>query len=142
MDSMAPKKNAPKKPMTDAHKAALAEGRAQGRAVRNYLEGLEANRPKRGRKRTPQSIKKRLDTINEQIDEVSPLKRVQLIQERMNLEAELASGDRSANLQELEAEFVANAKSYAERKNISYQAWRELGVPASVLSSAGISRSS
>jgi hypothetical protein len=28
--------------MSDQHKAALAEGRNQGRAVRNYLEALEA----------------------------------------------------------------------------------------------------
>ena len=26
--------------MSDSHKAALAEGRAQGRAVRNYLEAI------------------------------------------------------------------------------------------------------
>ena len=38
--------------MSDEHKAALAEGRAQGRAVRAYLEALEANKPRRGRKRT------------------------------------------------------------------------------------------
>ena len=53
--------------MSDAHKAALAQGRAAGnRAVRNYLEALEAHKPKRGRKRTPDSIKKRLrrSTLN------------------------------------------------------------------------------
>ena len=32
--------------MSDEHKAALAEGRAQGRAVRLYLEAIEANKPK------------------------------------------------------------------------------------------------
>ena len=36
--------------MSDAHKEALAEGREQGRAVRRYLEALEANKPRRGRK--------------------------------------------------------------------------------------------
>ncbi len=50
--------------MSDAHKAALAEGRAQGRAVRNYLEALEAHKPKRGRKRTPDSMKRRLAKID------------------------------------------------------------------------------
>ena len=52
-----------KTPMSDAHKAALAEGREQGRAVRAYLDAVEANAPKRGRKRTPESIAKRLDAI-------------------------------------------------------------------------------
>ena len=36
--------------MSEAHKAALSEGRAQGRAVRRYLEALDAHKPKRGRK--------------------------------------------------------------------------------------------
>ena len=42
---MATKKSGPRN-MTDQHKAALAEGRNQGRAVRNYLEALEAHKPK------------------------------------------------------------------------------------------------
>ena len=56
---MAEKKPA-KRPMSDDHKAALAAGRNEGRAVRRYLEALEAHKPKRGRKRTPESIQKRL----------------------------------------------------------------------------------
>ena len=51
--------------MSDSHKAALAEGREQGRAVRRYLEALEAHKPKRGRKRTPDSVQKRLAAIDE-----------------------------------------------------------------------------
>ena len=50
-------------PMSDEHKAALAEGRNQGRSVRRYLEALDAHRPKRGRKRTPESVQKRLVRI-------------------------------------------------------------------------------
>ena len=72
--------------MSDEHKAALAEGRAQGRAVRLYLEALEANKPKRGRKRTPDSIKKRLDTIAAELTTADPLKRLQLTQEQLDLE--------------------------------------------------------
>lgn len=49
----AAKKAAPlRRAMSDEHKAALAEGRDQGRAVRRYLDALEQHRPKRGRKRT------------------------------------------------------------------------------------------
>ncbi len=44
--------------MSAEHKAALAKGREEGRAVRRYLEALEEQRPRRGRKRTPESIKK------------------------------------------------------------------------------------
>ena len=128
--------------LSDAHKAALAEGRAQGRAVRRYLEALEATKPKRGRKRTPESIKKRLDALEDEIPTAQPLSRVQLIQERMDLENELAASDASVDITELEAGFVDAAKGYSERKGIGYAAWRELGVPASVLKKAGLSRSS
>jgi hypothetical protein len=49
--------------MSDDHKAALAEGREQGRAVRRYLEALDARRPKRGRRRSEESMRKRLEAI-------------------------------------------------------------------------------
>src|SRR5438067_1738803 len=52
-----------KSPMSAQHKEALAVGREQGRAVRRYLEALEANRPKRGRKRTTDSVKRQSDHV-------------------------------------------------------------------------------
>jgi hypothetical protein len=127
--------------MTDEHKAALAEGRSQGRAVRAYLEALEAHKPKRGRKRTPESIAKRLEKIDEELREADQLRRLQLVQEQMDLQNELASLDQKVDLTALEDDFVASAKPYGERKGISYAAWREVGVPAAVLKRAGISRS-
>ena len=89
--------------MSAEHKAALAEGRTQSKAVRNYLEALEAHKPKRGRKRTPDSIKKRLDAIEVQIDSADPLKRLQLVQERMDLTAELANMEDKPDLTALDA---------------------------------------
>jgi hypothetical protein len=135
---MAPKK---KSTMSDSHKAALAEGRSESRSVKNYLEALEENRPKRGRKRTTESINKRLEQIEKELPTTGPLKRVSLIQERMNLTKELNAGDSTIDISEFEDAFVSVAQGYSERKKISYAAWRELGVPASVLSKAGISRS-
>lgn len=127
--------------MSDAHKAALAEGRTQGRSVRRYLEALDAHRPKRGRKRTPDSIQKRLDRIDAEIADADPLKRLQLIQERLDLETELAASENRVDLDALEGEFIEAARGYSERKGISYQAWRELGVSAATLKAAGITRS-
>jgi hypothetical protein len=126
--------------MSAEHKAALAEGRTQSKAVRQYLEALEAHKPKRGRKRTPESIKKRLDTIDGQIDNADPLKRLQLVQERMDLTAELANMEDKPDLTALENDFVASAKAYGTRKGITYAAWRELGVDAATLKAAGITR--
>ena len=126
--------------MSDEHKAALAEGRRQGRAVRNYLEAVEATKPKRGRKRTPESIEARLGRIDEEIEDAPPTKRLELVQERMDLQAELAAMADTPDLTDLRAAFVADAKAYGERKGISYAAWREVGVDAATLKEAGISR--
>jgi hypothetical protein len=128
-------------PMSDEHKSALAEGRDQGRSVRRYLEALEANKPRRGRKRSPESIAKRLDAIENEIPTADPLKRLHLIQERLDLQAALDASGGGTDLAELEADFVAVAASYGDRKGITYSAWRELGVPAPVLTRAGIARS-
>jgi hypothetical protein len=128
--------------MTDEHKKALAEGRTQGRAVRAYLEAVETTKPKRGRKRTADSIKKRLDVIEAELDRADPLKALNLRQERRNLYGELAGIDDKVDLAAVEAGFVAAAKSYGERRGIAYEVWREAGVPPEVLQKAGISRSS
>lgn len=127
--------------MSKAHKEALAAGREQGRAVRAYLEALETHKPKRGRKRTTDSITKRLDAIEAEIATADPLRRLQLVQERMALQDELAAaGGDGVDMEALEAGFVAVAAGYAERKGISYAAFREVGVPAATLKAAGISR--
>jgi hypothetical protein len=126
--------------MSDEHKAALAEGRTQGRAVRGYLEALEANKPKRGRKRTSDSIKKRLERIDAELASADALKALNLRQERADLLRELEIMDAKVDLSELEAAFIEAAKSYGERKGISYEVWREAGVEPAVLKKAGISR--
>ena len=126
--------------MSQAHKEALAVGREEGRAVRRYLEALEAHKPKRGRKRSPESIKKRLDQIDDKLDYSDPLSRVHLVQERMNLQAELAAKDAAVDLVALEDDFIKAAANYSERKGITYGAWREAGVDAAVLRQAGIRR--
>jgi hypothetical protein len=130
----------PARKMTSQHKAALAQGRAEGRAVKNYLEALDKNRPRRGRRRTNESIKKRLSAIDEKLPDASPLLRLQLVQERMDLEKELEQLDAKVDLSALEAAFVQTAGTYAERKGISYAAWRQLGVSAETLKQAGITR--
>ncbi len=127
-------------PMSDEHKAALAKGRNEGRAVRAYLEAIDQHRPKRGRKRTPESIGKRLEKIAVELDTVDPLKRLTLIQERIDLEAELEKMGKVVDLTALESDFIAVAGAYADRKGISFQAFRELGVSSAVLKQAKISK--
>lgn len=129
-------------PMSKEHKAALAEGRDQGRAVRRYLEALEAHKPRRGRKRTPESLKKKLSEVESELATADPLRKLRLAQQRIDLRTALEASESKVDFQQLEKEFVKSAAPYSERKKISYAAWRELGVPASTLEKAGIGRGS
>ena len=136
---MAPSK---KRVVTDQHKAAMAEGRTQSRAIAAYLDALETHKPKRGRKRTPESVDKRLEAIDKQLGSANAIKRLSLIQERLDLLREKDSMGGEVDLSAYEDDFVAAAAGYSERKGISYAAWRELGVPPAILKRAGISRAS
>lgn len=123
--------------MSAEHKAALARGRAESRAIKGYLNALAARKP--GRPVTKESLQKRLENVNEKLDQSGdPLERVDLLQSRLDLEkaiSEVASGD---DLDALKEGFVEHAKKYSERKGVSYTAWRQAGVPAAVLREAGI----
>ena len=133
-------KRGPKNGMSDAHKAALAAGRAEGRAVREYLEALRANKPKRGRKRTADSVRSQLAAVEAELAEADPVRELQLVQKRMDLQSELSNMGQAVDIKSLQDAFVKVAKSYSTRNHISYGAWREVGVDAAVLKSAGIGR--
>jgi hypothetical protein len=126
--------------MSAAHKQALAVGREESRAVRRYLEALEAHKPRRGRKRTTESIQNRLSQIDRRLADADPLTRVHLVQERLDLQSELTSKGETVDLAALEEGFVKAARGYGERKHLTYSAWRAAGVDANVLRRAGIPR--
>jgi predicted nucleic acid-binding Zn-ribbon protein len=124
--------------MSDEHKAALAQGRRQAAAIKRYLEALQARRP--GRPVTRESLEERLRAVEKRIAaEEDALKAVELVQQRMDLEDRIASFE-EVDISELEAGFVEHARGYSERKQITYGAWRERGVPAEVLRRAGVPR--
>lgn len=126
--------------MTQEHKNALAKGRRQAKAVRKYLKALHQRR-KPGRPVDRESLEARIDKINAKIgEETDPPNRVELIQQRLDAEEQLAELEDQPDFEELEAGFVDVVKDYSERKNISYSAWREEGVPAAVLRKAGIAQ--
>lgn len=126
--------------MTEAHKKALAKGRAQARAVKDYLAARETD-SKRGPKMTPDKLRERIESTQDAItNEEDPARRVELIQQRINDEERLDTLQDQPDMEALEAAFVDAAAEYSERKGISYTAWRELGVPAAVLRKAGVPR--
>ena len=126
--------------MTDEHKAALAAGRAEGLAVRRYLEALEANKPRRGRRPNTENVESQIKSIDEKLAGADPLKRLHLLQQRKTLESRLSAVEEGVDLAELEAAFVKAAAEYGKRKGIAYATWREIGVPADVLRRAGVQR--
>src|SRR5690349_4807707 len=99
-------KKGPKNPLSDQHKAAMAAGRTEGRAVREYLDALRTNKPKRGRKRTPDSINARLTRIEEELMTADPLDELRLVQERRNLARELETMSSGVDITALEADFI------------------------------------
>ena len=117
--------------------------KAENKSVRDFLDAIDANRPKRGRKRTVESISDRMAAIEASLSDASATKRLTLVQERLDLQAEieaLASAG-SVDMTSLEASFVNAAAAYGGRRGISYAAWREVGVSAATLKAAGIRRS-
>ena len=75
-------------------------------------------------------------------DENDPLRRLLLVQEALDLEAEIdrRGGESGPDMKALEKAFTKHAKAYSDSKGISYAAWREIGVTPDVLRAAGISR--
>ncbi len=126
--------------MSKTHKDALANGRTEGRVIREYLEIVEATKPRRGRRRTAESITQRLAVIASELKNTDPVTKVRLIQERLDLRTELASMKSKSEVATAETKFVKVAASFSERNDITFEAWREFGVSAAVLKKAGIAR--
>lgn len=126
--------------MSADHKAALAKGRAQSKAVRDYLRLLEQD-GRRSSNMSADQINAKVHELQTRIDETDdPARRVELIQRRIDLEEQLNSVEDAPDEDALEKDFVEAAKEYSERKGISYSAWREVGVPAATLKAAGVPR--
>lgn len=123
--------------VTPEHKAAMIQGRTETRVVRQYLEALEV-RQSGGRRRSKESLQKKLAAVEEELESANAVGRLHLIQERINLQKALEVAEQNVDINDLENDFVAIAASYSERKGVSYQAWREVGVPPKVLQAAGI----
>lgn len=123
--------------MSEEHKAALAQGRREARAIKAYLEALASRKP--GRPVSKESLEKRMETVSRKLEESdNPLESVDLIQSKLDIEKSLSDLENTVDMDALEAGFVEHASSYSDRKGVSYTAWREYGVPAKVLREAGV----
>jgi len=125
--------------MSSTHKAALAQGRHEGRIVRRYLDAIQAKR-KRGPKRSHGVIEQRIAAVDVELQGAEPFDRLHLLQERADLERELVSSDAPIDIADLELEFIQVAAAYGKRKGLAYPAWRAVGVSPGVLRKSGIPR--
>ncbi len=116
-----------------------SSARAQAKVIREYLEAIERNRPRRGRKRTRDTVEKQLGQVDVLLEDAEPLDRLHLIQRKIDLETELENLKNKVDIRDLESRFVAAAKEYSDRKGLSYDAWHALGISNEVLERAGIS---
>jgi hypothetical protein len=125
--------------MSEEHKAALAQGRREARAIKLYLQALAGH--KSGRAVAPERLMNRIATLEARISaEADPMRALEMRQARLDAEAALANAPAAVDMDALEKGFAAHAMAYGDRKGISYAAWREQGVPAAVLKAAGIPR--
>ena len=142
---MAGKKKPGPKVITAEHREAISAARAQNAAVNAYLEALAAPRVRRTL-RKPETIRVQLEDVRAAIDEEQRAgARLGLVQQRLDLEAELAvaeawSASDVGALADAERDFVEHVAAYSARRGITWDAWREVGVPVKVLRAAGLSR--
>lgn len=88
-----------------------------------------------------EQLQRQLEELRTKVAATSGVERLFLTQKKLDVEqalrravAERADGDRDG----VERSFVAVAVEFSVRHKISWQAWREVGVPASVLRQCGL----
>ena len=103
---------------------------AAAEAVRRYVDALKAGPPAASR-RLRDAVPRRLAAIETEVATATPMEELRLIQERRDL-LELAAWHAA------EDAFVEVAGPYSRRHGITFETWREIGVPAAVLRRAGL----
>ena len=106
--------------------------------VRRYLSLLDIHPSRRGRKRSVEGVQRRIAELRDGAPAADPIVRLEQIQERLNLEAELERLSAAEDLAQLEERFVAVLGPYAARRGITYEALKEIGVATVVLRRAGL----
>lgn len=125
--------------MTQSHKDALKDGRERGQIVRRYLNAIESAKPRRGRPITPEGLRKSIEKIDANLaTEKDPLRKLDLVQSKIKKQKDLEEFESPIDMVALENEFVRVAKDYNDSKELSPEAWLELGVPRDVLRRAGL----
>jgi hypothetical protein len=135
---MTSRTNMSSRTMSDDQKASMAEGRRQSRVVKTYLRFLEGTQGRK-KQRNLDEIDGDLVRVDEQLESAHGVDRLTLLQEREDLQRQALEAQPD-NYGAIEEQFITVARSYSDRKGISYSTWREFGVSKNVLQAAGIPR--
>jgi len=130
---------------TEEEQAKASRSHQVRRKVDSYLKALEQLQEfsQRRDRLSPDQLQVKIDAATAEVPSLSGVKRLLKIQEvqdlKGRLEAATAPGPQ-IDLKTLEDEFVDVAAEFSAKNNISYAAWREIGVSGDVLRSAGLMR--
>jgi len=130
-----------RKALTADDKEKMAQGRRQSNTIDRYLKQVERLQAhdKRQTALGPEDLEAEAIVVEQALESAEGLRRLQLLQRREDLQR-MALEAVPAEDPALTDEFIRVAAAYGERKGISYSTWREVGVSADVLRSAGIKR--
>jgi hypothetical protein len=130
--------------MSEEHKAALAAGAKQTKAVKAYLEGLQDMAPKKGRQRTEETVAAQLEAAKAVIADkgagVLDVLNARQAESDLETELEAMNTDTGPDMKALEKDFSKHVAAYGERKGITYSTWRRMGIAGDVLTAAGVPR--
>lgn len=118
----------------------MARGRDEARIVRAYLDAVDNGAKRPGRRRSAESISAQIVKVDSLLREARGIDKLKLVKQRRDLEAARTKVAPATDHPGLEREFVRVARSYGERRGIDYAMWREVGVPAAVLTKAKVQR--
>lgn len=126
--------------MSEEHKAALAQGRRESKAIKAYLVAISVPK-RRGRPITSEALEAKIAALDRRIlEETDVLARVDLYQARIDAQEALNHMEAVVDIEALEKGFIEYADSYSLRKGVTWPAWREAGVSAETLKAAGVRR--
>ena len=107
--------------------------------VDSYLRELSTGKyHKRGTQAGQTSIQIELTTVETKLASAVGVDRLILIARRRQLKQALVGQGDEKEFAKLETEFIKIANQFSKDRHISYESWREMGVPARVLSRADI----
>ena len=127
--------------LSKEHKEAMQKGRLAANAVKRYLSIVIDGVAPVMRQTNTASRDRKLAELNEKLaGAVSSVEKLDLMAKKRALESgkptAAAAATKAPTTEELERDFVANAKYYADSKGLSADDFAALGVPADIIKKA------